>query len=315
MSLQYNAPKVAGRIFVQNGANQGVSIHSRPKAAGDGQKKKRPLFVFQHTAARRRLGHHRHRPVRRSQRFNTQPPEGGWLTQVLSADAGAGFQHTAARRRLAPPSKKPNPYRPFQHTAARRRLRRLHRVHPQLKFVSTHSRPKAAASCRAGRQRWYQVSTHSRPKAAAHASQTCPRRGVVSTHSRPKAAAPLSGLRVSVMSCFNTQPPEGGCEKFSKMFKKQKVSTHSRPKAAASATANRHSSPIVSTHSRPKAAATKIFCGVPDSRFQHTAARRRLHHDAVRGVAAQRFQHTAARRRLQPLSKALLHQVSQPQFR
>ncbi|KIC12104.1 hypothetical protein MCC93_04750 [Morococcus cerebrosus] len=28
-----------------------------------------------------------------------------------------------------------------------------------------------------------------------------------------------------------------------------------------------------------------------------------------------RFQHTAARRRLEPLSKALLHQVSQPRFR
>ena len=27
------------------------------------------------------------------------------------------------------------------------------------------------------------------------------------------------------------------------------------------------------------------------------------------------FQHTAARRRLEPLSKALLHQVSQPRFR
>ena len=29
----------------------------------------------------------------------------------------------------------------------------------------------------------------------------------------------------------------------------------------------------------------------------------------------QTFQHTAARRRLEPLSKALLHQVSQPRFR
>ena len=79
MSLQYNAPKVAGRIFVQNGANQGVSTHSRPKAAGseylfDNPTKfqvsthSRPkaagafrqndyqAILFQHTAARRRLG-------------------------------------------------------------------------------------------------------------------------------------------------------------------------------------------------------------------------------------------------------------------
>ena len=51
---------------------------------------------------------------------------------------------------------------------------------------------------------------------------------------------------------------------------------------------------MVSTHSRPKAAGTFLF---GDKKCKSL------------------FQHTAARRRLEPLSKALLHQVSQPRFR
>ena len=59
--------------------------------------------MFQHTAARRRLGPVS-RLIGRLCCFNTQPPEGGWR---LGAAHPAGFrirsfQHTAARRRLAP---------------------------------------------------------------------------------------------------------------------------------------------------------------------------------------------------------------------
>ena len=56
----------------------------------------------------------------------------------------------------------------------------------------------------------------------------------VSTHSRPKAAAPRKRRGWSVLSGFNTQPPEGGCKEDLKKFLKDLVSTHSRPKAAAS---------------------------------------------------------------------------------
>ena len=55
------------------------------------------------------------------------------------------------------------------------------------------------------------VSTHSRPKAAAGKRMTPEQIEKVSTHSRPKAAA--CG-RVQLFGCagrFNTQPPEGGC--------------------------------------------------------------------------------------------------------
>ena len=80
-----------------------------------------------------------------------------------------------------------------------------------------------------------EVSTHSRPKAAAIArgkmlssvivfQHTAARRRLlflaipkiahsrVSTHSRPKAAASLQSDDQAVKLCFNTQPPEGGCQ-------------------------------------------------------------------------------------------------------
>ena len=58
-------------------AQEQVSTHSRPKAAGSGSARRDALKKFQHTAARRRLGH------------------------ITSLEAYEKlFQHTAARRRL-----------------------------------------------------------------------------------------------------------------------------------------------------------------------------------------------------------------------
>ena len=55
------------------------------------------------------------------------------------------FQHTAARRRLLSQIAQTNHISKFQHTAARRRLHRTCSEDPMMAFVSTHSRPKAAA--------------------------------------------------------------------------------------------------------------------------------------------------------------------------
>ena len=55
-------------------------------------------------------------------RFNTQPPEGGWIEASIVGQTANVFQHTAARRRLALP--------------------RL--GYRMTSIVSTHSRPKAA---------------------------------------------------------------------------------------------------------------------------------------------------------------------------
>ena len=55
------------------------------------------------------------------------------------------------------------------------------------------------------------VSTHSRPKAAALKAGATDKQIVVSTHSRPKAAAGSLLVGNSHYVSFNTQPPEGGC--------------------------------------------------------------------------------------------------------
>ena len=79
--------------------------------------------MFQHTAARRRLG----------------------KDATRMADSLL-FQHTAARRRLVMDQHQAVADLEFQHTAARRRLERQNREKPHQKRVSTHSRPKAAGT-------------------------------------------------------------------------------------------------------------------------------------------------------------------------
>ena len=169
------------------------------------------MVRFQHTAARRRL-----------------PLDDNQSTEPIK------FQHTAARRRLPFTNLLDTRKFAFQHTAARRRLlilpsyltprRRFNTQPPEggcvvpgvaiaYALVSTHSRPKAAATDLAERAETKAVSTHSRPKAAA-LNQICPALAFsVSTHSRPKAAARY----------------------FANHFIARYVSTHSRPKAAARA--------------------------------------------------------------------------------
>ena len=101
-----------------------VSTHSRPKAAG--------AFAF--TVGKLR------------QRFNTQPPEGGWVGFNSQAVVITQFQHTAARRRLGLCLSKPSSLCKFQHTAARRRLAVAPVPVVPAPVVSTHSRPKAAGA-------------------------------------------------------------------------------------------------------------------------------------------------------------------------
>ena len=100
--------------------------------------------MFQHTAARRRLGlggrcwrwhdlvstHSRPKAAGSTtgftlcdaEGFNTQPPEGGWMAWQTAWLGWITFQHTAARRRLDPTVDERSAAYWFQHTAARRRL-------------------------------------------------------------------------------------------------------------------------------------------------------------------------------------------------
>ena len=142
--------------------------------------------MFQHTAARRRLGREPRRHYA-ANCFNTQPPEGGWVvvfpykvvqvcfnTQPPEGGWGGymgiyggymGFQHTAARRRLADTQDK-----------------------GYYKYSFNTQPPEGG---------WIPVYSRSIPVG-------------VSTHSRPKAAGARSCAHLTARLRFNTQPPEGG---------------------------------------------------------------------------------------------------------
>ena len=125
----------------------------------------------------------------------------------------------------------------FQHTAARRRLQILEYTGFKGNVVSTHSRPKAAASG---------IKSTALTTTFQH------------TAARRRLRIRLCQIKQRFAS-FNTQPPEGGCADFTTLGLVEGVSTHSRPKAAAIASAFAVANiPHVSTHSRPKAAASRV---------------------------------------------------------
>ena len=178
------------------------------------------------------------------------------------------FQHTAARRRLAKPKPPLTAQAKFQHTAARRRLGRTSQSAGRTSHVSTHSRPKAAG----GHQQimaHFVVCFNTQPPEGGWDVMLSATGGTdaVSTHSRPKAAGPENWLIPA------------GCI----------VSTHSRPKAAGMEAAKYGLDWRVSTHSRPKAAGARQRLHRLATRFQHTAARRRLETDSQEANGWQRF--------------------------
>ena len=145
-------------------------------------------------------------------------------------------------------------------------------------MVSTHSRPKAAATQSALPYPGFPVSTHSRPKAAARrpgcrrqSRRSCfntqpPEggcsslagstiRGVWFQHTAARRRLPKRSPCAPKSTSFNTQPPEGGCVRLLHDSGLVVVSTHSRPKAAATDARRCLALSGVSTHSRPKAAA------------------------------------------------------------
>ena len=101
--------------------------------------------MFQHTAARRRLGGRKSLQTRTKKvSTHSRPKAAGHIRN--GAGIGRKFQHTAARRRLGIATDTQIKNTEFQHTAARRRLGRKRSHRPSFQQVSTHSRPKAAGS-------------------------------------------------------------------------------------------------------------------------------------------------------------------------
>ena len=102
-----------------------------------------PMYMFQHTAARRRL------VFRRPKRcqficFNTQPPEGGWFSDCFSLSTVDNGFNTQPPEGGCCKTDRTTAY----------------------SCVSTHSRPKAAGCFHNSPKNNAYVSTHSRPKAA-----------------------------------------------------------------------------------------------------------------------------------------------------
>ena len=159
-------PKAAGAWVKLKFCLNGVSTRSRPKAAGSTFASIRLASVlFQHAAARRRLGQYslilsanacfNTQPPEggwkvcytfffENECFNTQPPEGGWIWRPPYLTGGEQFQHAAARRRLVEVADESEADKAFQHAAARRRLGFAFGLFGELGNVSTRSRPKAA---------------------------------------------------------------------------------------------------------------------------------------------------------------------------
>ena len=114
-------PKAAGKACIAELLWFIVSTRSRPKAAGvAGLASDEAISRFQHAAARRRLGCGLEHGVFK-ERFNTQPPEGGWQAfadfQTASTVSTRSRPKAAGRHLLI--FRRP---RQFQHAAARRRL-------------------------------------------------------------------------------------------------------------------------------------------------------------------------------------------------
>ena len=88
--------------------------------------------------------------------------------------------------------------------------------------VSTHSHPKVAAYRRLIHLKRILLFQHTATRRWLLICHCAKVRGEnVSTHSHPKVAALMVSGFAATVSCFNTQPPEGGCakvKKFSKTF-------------------------------------------------------------------------------------------------
>ena len=143
--------------------------------------------MFQHTAARRRLGDFIRSSIAFSRSFNTQPPEGGWSISTLSATSSISFNTQPPEGGWVRWWRKSALIGCFNTQPPEGGwIVGVKKFNGQI--VSTHSRPKAAGYSHCFRPYYLSVSTHSRPKAAGMVCIGFPQSCDVSTHSRPKAA-------------------------------------------------------------------------------------------------------------------------------
>ena len=120
------------------------------------------------------------------------------------------FQHTAARRRLVFYQHFVKENKMFQHTAARRRLGGAAREGFGAVLVSTHSRPKAAGECEAIQLIRAFLFQHTAARRRLVFTVLKIIIAVVFQHTAARRRLALNFGGSFFISCFNTQPPEGG---------------------------------------------------------------------------------------------------------
>ena len=146
------------------------------------------LILFQHTAARRRLG------------VSKMHESNDFFVSTHSRPKAAGAA-AAARQPAVSVSTHSRP----KAAGAQPGTWRIDMA------VSTHSRPKAAGVAYAVRKHlrhWFQHTAARRRLGFGLSSFSTI--SSVSTHSRPKAAGGVFTVLLAIKNSFNTQPPEGG---------------------------------------------------------------------------------------------------------
>ena len=100
----------------------------------------------------------------------------------------------------------------FQHTAARRRLRKIRVDGGKFSFVSTHSRPKAAAHVDSS-ARFLLLGFNTQPPEGGCTQTLSDIEARIGFNTQPPEGGCLFtvGKALKYEWGFNTQPPEGGC--------------------------------------------------------------------------------------------------------
>ena len=267
-----------------------VSTHSRPKVAGTIQ----PSDDVAPNS------------------FNTQPPEGGWVSYLKLKLAFNSVVSTHSRPKVAGLRYlRQQTEQSFQHTAARRWLEfeKLAFNYLVLGFQHTAAR-RWLAACRAD-HRHAQNRFNTQPPEGGWNCAAIQARRKLCFNTQPPEGGWSGRCRYSPVSLgFNTQPPEGGwCWTAPVSYRDTSFNTQPPEGGWLGNFLFSHYAQVVSTHSRPKVAGlVAVGCSRQHS-FQHTAARRWLVSEPTDTVFPSMFQHTAARRWLVIASDAVWGEV------
>ena len=122
------------------------------------------------------------------ERFNTQPPEGGWPSFIIKTTFTYGFNTQPPEGGWSSLGNLLSCISMFQHTAARRRLESKTLLLLPYPCFNTQPPEGGWDGLDLSADNETIVSTHSRPKAAGENQPGPAQSRHVSTHSRPKAA-------------------------------------------------------------------------------------------------------------------------------